>query len=174
MRPITESSSRARRKKFVAVAPGINDVTVMPLSFSSDCSPAVKDCRNAFEALYTVWYGPGSVAATDEVTSTLPARAEAIASSTILARWTVPRTSRSTTSSSSVTSVSRKVPPRPMPALSAAAAGGRPSAASALPTVSTPASVRRSATTACTVPGPADKPAATASRSGSSATATTS
>ena len=41
----------ARSKSFVSVGPGISDVIVTPLSYSSLRSASANDCTNDFEAL---------------------------------------------------------------------------------------------------------------------------
>ena len=75
------------------------------------------------------------VDAIDEAISTRPSPRAVMSRSTSLARCTVDPTLRSITSNSSARSMSRNAPPRPMPALSAAASSGRPSADSLAPQV---------------------------------------
>lgn len=49
--PTRVSSMSARSKNSVSVGPGISEVTVTPLSFSSLRTPSANDCTNDFEAL---------------------------------------------------------------------------------------------------------------------------
>jgi hypothetical protein len=66
------SSIPARSKKSVSVGPGISAVTMTPVSRNSWRTASAKEYRNAFEAAYVAWYGPGAVAAIEEVNSTRP------------------------------------------------------------------------------------------------------
>src|SRR3954454_14423343 len=85
--------------------PGISEVTVTPVSFSSTRMPSAKECTNAFDAAYVEWYGPGVTAAMEEVTRMPPSPAATIARQASLARCTVERTLRSTNVRSSAKDV---------------------------------------------------------------------
>ena len=104
--PTLVSSISARWKKFVSVGPGISDVTVTPVSFSSLRSASANDCTNDFDALYTAWYVPGIMDAIEDVNSTRPEPRATMSGSTRLARCTVDVTLTAMTFSSSSSSVS--------------------------------------------------------------------
>src|SRR5919202_292169 len=109
------------------------------------------------------------VEAIEDVKRIRPSPRATMSRTTYLARWTVERTLRSTSSSSCSRSVSANGPPMPMPAFSAAAPSGRPATRSQ--SCSTPSGVERSACTASTVaPSAWRSPAAAASSASSAAT----
>ena len=51
--PTCVSSMSARSKNSVSTGPGISEVTLTPVSFSSFRSASAKDCTKDFDALYT-------------------------------------------------------------------------------------------------------------------------
>ena len=51
-RPKPADPAPVQEKKGVAVGPGINDVTVTPVSRISSWSASANDCTNDFDALY--------------------------------------------------------------------------------------------------------------------------
>ena len=66
-RPIFVSSISARSKNSVSVAPGIRDVTVIPISFNSLRNAKENESINALLALYTALNAPGTKPAIEPV-----------------------------------------------------------------------------------------------------------
>jgi hypothetical protein len=69
----------ARERKSLSVAPGSMAVTLTPCSFISSRSPSANENVKALVGPYTVSYGVGRVADTEEVMRTRPPRRRHVA-----------------------------------------------------------------------------------------------